>query len=65
MRSKEKLTLPVLTIAGELSLGELMAVEMRGVAEHVTSAVLPGAGHYVPEEDPEGVLAAMRPFLAG
>ncbi|WP_258342427.1 alpha/beta fold hydrolase [Saccharopolyspora gregorii] len=64
VRRERKLTLPVLTIAGSESIGEGMAAEIGAVATDVTSVVLQGAGHYVPEEDPVGMLAAMRPFLA-
>ncbi|GAB2686756.1 alpha/beta hydrolase [Saccharopolyspora gloriosae] len=64
VRRKAKLALPLLTIAGAESVGDLMAAEFDAVAEDVTSVVLPGTGHYVPEENAAGMLAAMRPFLA-
>ncbi|MFI5936484.1 alpha/beta fold hydrolase [Actinoplanes sp. NPDC051494] len=62
-RAKRRLTIPLLTIAGELSLGDAIADTMRGVADDVTSVVLPGCGHYPAEEDPAGTLEAFRRFF--
>lgn len=37
---------------------------MKLVADDVQSMVLPGAGHWVAEQVPEQLLAALTPFLA-
>ena len=37
---------------------------MRLVAENVESTIIPGSGHWVAEEAPEQLLAALTPFLA-
>jgi hypothetical protein len=37
---------------------------MRLVANDVRSVVLPGSGHWVAEEAPDELLAALTPFLA-
>jgi hypothetical protein len=37
---------------------------MNLVADDVQSVVLPGSGHWVAEESPDDLLAALAPFLA-
>jgi pimeloyl-ACP methyl ester carboxylesterase len=63
-RKLKRLTLPVLAIGGEKALGESTANTMRLVADDVQSVVIPGSGHWVAEEAPEKLLAALAPFLA-
>ena len=63
-RTTRKLTLPVLAIGGGKGLGEGAANTMRLVAEKVESKIIPGSGHWVAEEAPEQLLAALMPFLA-
>jgi pimeloyl-ACP methyl ester carboxylesterase len=60
-----KLTMPVLAIGGEKSFGATQAVVMRNVAVDVTGVVIPGAGHWLMEENPEATDAAIRSFLQG
>lgn len=63
-RKNRQLTMPVLAIGGELSYGDHVAEAMRLVAEDVQSVVIPGAGHWVAEEAPHEMLAALTGFLA-
>jgi pimeloyl-ACP methyl ester carboxylesterase len=63
-RKTRRLTLPVLAIGGEKGLGEGTANTMKLVADNVQSVVIPGSGHWVAEEAPEKLLAALTPFLA-
>jgi pimeloyl-ACP methyl ester carboxylesterase len=63
-RKKRKLTLPVLAIGGGKGLGDGAANTMRLVAEDVESKIIPDSGHWVAEEAPEQLLAALIPFLA-
>jgi pimeloyl-ACP methyl ester carboxylesterase len=63
-RKTRKLTLPVLAIGGGKGLGEGAANTMRLVAENVESKIIPESGHWVAEEAPEQLLAALMPFLA-
>ena len=63
-RRARKLTLPVLAIGGELSSGEGVAAAMKLAAEDVQTLVIPGVGHWVAEEAPEELLAALTTFLA-
>jgi pimeloyl-ACP methyl ester carboxylesterase len=58
-----KLTMPVLAIGGEKSFGDLMAVNMRNVASDVRGAIVPGAGHWLMEENTPVTVALVRDFL--
>jgi pimeloyl-ACP methyl ester carboxylesterase len=58
-----KLTMPVLAVGGEKSFGATEAVVMRNVAVNVREAVVPGAGHWLMEENPTFTVALIRDFL--
>ena len=62
-RMKTPLDLPILTFAGELFAGDYVEREMRSVASNVQSVIVPGCGHFVQEEAPDELLAAVLPFL--
>ena len=63
-RKTKPLTMPVLGIGGELSWGEAAAEGMKPAVTDVQSVVIPGAGHWVAEQAPEAMLAALTEFLA-
>jgi pimeloyl-ACP methyl ester carboxylesterase len=63
-RQATKLTMPVLAIGGAMSSGDSIRALMQIVANDVHGLVIPGAGHFVAEEAPEQVLAALTEFLA-
>jgi pimeloyl-ACP methyl ester carboxylesterase len=63
-RKNRRLGMPVLGIGGALSGGEMAAETMKLVADDVQTAVLPDSGHWVAEEAPEALLAAVGDFLA-
>jgi pimeloyl-ACP methyl ester carboxylesterase len=63
-RKKTLLTIPVLGIGGENSWGPAPAAGMTPAANDVQTVVIPGAGHWVAEQAPEEMLAALTPFLA-
>jgi pimeloyl-ACP methyl ester carboxylesterase len=63
-RQNYRLQLPVLAIGGADASDEGVANTMRLIADDVTPAVLERCGHYVADEAPEGMLAALEPFLA-
>jgi pimeloyl-ACP methyl ester carboxylesterase len=56
--------MPVLGIGGAESGGEAAGNAMKPAATNVQTVVIPGAGHWVAEQAPEAMLAALRPFLA-
>jgi len=60
-----KLTIPVLAVGGEKSFGKMEAVVMRNAATDVTEVVIPDAGHWLMEEQPEATVKAVRQFLDG
>jgi pimeloyl-ACP methyl ester carboxylesterase len=61
--SQTKLTMPVLSIGGEKSLGDQLAQQMKLVATDVTVVVLKDAGHWVLEERPKETTDALVNFL--
>jgi len=62
-RKERRLTLPVLAIGGQYSLGEQVADTMKLAADDVQALVVPGCAHWVAEETPEETLAALTAFL--
>ena len=63
-RKTRRLTLPVLAIGGAESSGEGPGNTMKLAADDVQTMVLPGCGHWVAEQAPEELLAALTAFLA-
>src|SRR5437667_10809004 len=61
--SQTKLTMPVLSIGGEKSLGNELAAQMKLVADNVTVVVLPNTGHWISEERPKETAEALLNFL--
>lgn len=57
------LTVPVLAVGGELGAGTAVEQVMRQVADEVTGAVAPGAGHFLPEEAPEWTARTLVDFF--
>jgi pimeloyl-ACP methyl ester carboxylesterase len=61
--AQTKLTMPVLSIGGEKSLGEVLGQQMKLVATDVTVVVLKDAGHWILEEKPKETTEALVKFL--
>ena len=61
--SQTKLTMPVLSIGGEKSLGNELAEQMKLVADDVTVIVLKDTGHWISEERPKETTDALTKFL--
>lgn len=61
--ARTKLTMPVLAVGGEKSMGTLEAVIMRDAAANVEGAVIAGSGHWLMEERPAETVALIRRFL--
>ena len=61
--SQTKLTMPVLSIGGERSLGNELAAQMKLVANDVTVVVLKDTGHWISEERPKETTDALMNFL--
>ncbi|MBD0693382.1 hypothetical protein BG452_41260 [Streptomyces sp. CBMA123] len=60
------LTMPVLGIGGQHSMGEKVGEDLKHVAvrANVTTAVVPNANHWVTEENPQFVIDQLRQLLA-
>jgi pimeloyl-ACP methyl ester carboxylesterase len=61
--SQNKLTMPVLSIGGERSLGNELAQQMKLVATDVNIVVLKDTGHWILEERPRETADALVKFL--
>ncbi len=61
--SQTKLTMPVLTIGGDKSLGEALGQQAKLVATDATVVVLKDTGHWVLEERPRETTEALEKFL--
>ena len=61
--SQTKLTMPVLSIGGEKSLGEALGQQTKLVATDVTVVVLKDTGHWILEERPKETTEALQMFL--
>jgi pimeloyl-ACP methyl ester carboxylesterase len=61
--SQTKLTMPVLTIGGDKSLGEALGQQAKLVATDATVVVLKNTGHWVLEERPKETTEALQKFL--
>src|ERR1700720_1626103 len=61
--SQTKLTMPLLTIGGDKSLGEALGQQAKLVATDATVVVLKNTGHWVLEENPKETTAALLKFL--
>jgi len=57
------LPVPVLAVGGEKSFGPEMAVVARAGFSNVQGAVIPNAGHWLMEENPDATIAAVQAFI--
>lgn len=60
---KTKLTMPILTIAGEETLGDWAYKVMSVAAESVQGVLVKNCGHWIPEEAPEELLQHLTAFF--
>jgi pimeloyl-ACP methyl ester carboxylesterase len=61
--ARTPLTMPVLAIGGEKSLGEVLGAQMKSVAQDVTVIVLKNTGHWILEENTRETTDALTKFL--
>jgi pimeloyl-ACP methyl ester carboxylesterase len=65
LKRNGKLTMPVLAVGGATSLNTALVEEMmHEVAENVTALSVPGANHWIAEENPAAFVSALLAFLA-
>ena len=63
-RKATRLTMPVLAIGGEQSYGAHVGDTMKLLGDDVQSVVIPDTGHWIAEDAPEAMLAALTAFLS-
>jgi pimeloyl-ACP methyl ester carboxylesterase len=66
--ARTKLTMPVLAIGGERAdraFSTVTATAMREVATNVRAAIVPGAGHWLIEENPDATVRLVNSFIEG
>jgi pimeloyl-ACP methyl ester carboxylesterase len=61
--SQTKLTMPVLSIGGDKSLGEALGAQMKLVATDVMVVIVKNSGHWILEEQPKQTIDALVNFL--
>ena len=61
--AKTQLSIPVLSIGGEKSLGEALGAQVKLITPDATVIVLKGAGHWIMEERPMETMDALVKFL--
>jgi pimeloyl-ACP methyl ester carboxylesterase len=60
---RQRLNLPVLGISSSQGSIPDMAASVRPWADHITGIVVPNAGHFIPDEQPDAVAAALTDFI--
>jgi pimeloyl-ACP methyl ester carboxylesterase len=60
---RRSLPIPVLAVGGAASRGDSVAADVRAIADDVTPLTIDACGHYIPEEAPSELLAALDDFL--
>jgi pimeloyl-ACP methyl ester carboxylesterase len=63
-RQARRLAMPVLAMGGAESSGAMAADTMKLVADDVQTLVIPGIGHWLAEQAPDELVAALAEFLA-
>ena len=61
--AKTQLSIPVLSIGGDKSLGQALGAQARRISPNVTVVVLKNTGHWIMEENPTETMAALANFL--
>jgi pimeloyl-ACP methyl ester carboxylesterase len=61
--AQSRLTMPVLAIGGDKSLGEALGQQIKLVASNVTVVIVKDAGHWILEEQPKQTTDALVKFL--
>lgn len=59
-----KLSMPVMTLTGRHSAGDILANSLRDQADNLTSAIAEDSGHFVAEEAPEFFCEKLEGFLS-
>ena len=60
---RRRITVPVLAVSGDRGSIPDMAAAVRPAAESVTGARIAGSGHFIPEEQPDALVAELSRFV--
>lgn len=60
----KKLAMPVLTVTGQYSAGDKLAMSLAPQAPQLTSVVITDSGHFVAEEQPQAFVDAVQKFIS-
>ena len=63
-RKTRRLPMPVLAMGGAESSGAMVGDTMKLTADDVQTLVIPGIGHWLAEQAPDEIVAALTRFLA-
>jgi pimeloyl-ACP methyl ester carboxylesterase len=63
-RKTRRLSVPVLAMGGSESVGAMAADTMKLAADDVETLVIPGIGHWLAEQAPDRMVAALTEFFA-
>lgn len=63
LRAEQKLSMPVLAVGAEGSVGDILLTTLQQLAVQVTGGTLVGVGHYIPEEAPATLAGLLADFF--
>jgi pimeloyl-ACP methyl ester carboxylesterase len=61
--AEKKLTMPILALGADKSLGDQQAAIVRDVATNVEAGTITDSGHWIMEEQPEQTVKKVKAFL--
>jgi pimeloyl-ACP methyl ester carboxylesterase len=61
--NKQKLSMPVLALGGDISLGDYLHQTIIPLADNVKGKVFEKCGHFIPEEQPEQFVSVLNEFF--
>ena len=63
--ARGKLKVPAAVFGSDTPIGPVMTAAMKQLCDDVVAEIVPGSGHYIPEEQPQWLIERLSDFLAG
>jgi pimeloyl-ACP methyl ester carboxylesterase len=60
-----KLKVPAAVFGSDTPIGPVMTAAMKQLCDDIVAEIVPGSGHYIPEEQPQWLIGKLSEFLAG